>query len=157
MLEIGGHADHVHLLVEVDPQFGIHASSSDQRAIVAACLRREFRGLRSRLADPLDEQLFRQHRGRLAPGGRQAIHREPEASLTVATHRKVYRFRMRRPGPGAGPEPDGRCTAMGLELGLAPVEGRIRGHGKTITLKQLSAELTALKQQPETAWLNEAD
>jgi putative transposase len=29
--------------------------------------------------------------------------------------------------------------------------------GKSITLKQLSAELTALKKQPETAWLNEVD
>src|SRR6516165_7566537 len=29
--------------------------------------------------------------------------------------------------------------------------------GKSISLKQLSAELTALKQQPETAWLNEVD
>jgi putative transposase len=30
-------------------------------------------------------------------------------------------------------------------------------HGKTIPAAQLSAELTALKQQPETAWLKEAD
>src|SRR5215468_6514053 len=29
--------------------------------------------------------------------------------------------------------------------------------GQSISLKQLSAELTALKQQPETAWLNEID
>jgi putative transposase len=29
--------------------------------------------------------------------------------------------------------------------------------GKSISLKQLSADLTALKQQPETAWLNEVD
>jgi putative transposase len=29
--------------------------------------------------------------------------------------------------------------------------------GKSISLKQLSAELTALKAKPETAWLNEAD
>jgi putative transposase len=30
-------------------------------------------------------------------------------------------------------------------------------NGKSISLKQLSAELTALKRQPETAWLNEID
>src|SRR5271157_2318592 len=30
-------------------------------------------------------------------------------------------------------------------------------HGKSISLALLSAELTALKQQPETAWLNEID
>src|SRR3954453_14808697 len=30
-------------------------------------------------------------------------------------------------------------------------------NGVSIGLKQLSAELTALKQQPETAWLKEAD
>src|SRR5215467_2769850 len=29
--------------------------------------------------------------------------------------------------------------------------------GKSITLKQLSAELTALETQPETAWLNQVD
>ena len=41
--------------------------------------------------------------------------------------------------------------------GLAAVEGPLPGHGKSISLEQLSAELTALKQQPETAWLNEVD
>ena len=40
---------------------------------------------------------------------------------------------------------------------LAPVERHLRGHGKSIPLKQLSAELTALKKQPETAWLKEVD
>src|SRR5579871_2614787 len=29
--------------------------------------------------------------------------------------------------------------------------------GRSISLKQLSAELTALKSKPETAWLNEVD
>jgi len=55
---------------------------------------------------------------------------------------------------------------MGLERGAWPVESRRRDRqrsetyeatGKSITLKQLSIELTALKEKPETAWLKEVD
>src|SRR5437773_3010989 len=41
--------------------------------------------------------------------------------------------------------------------GLARWKAHYEATGKSIALKQLSAELTALKQQPETAWLNDVD
>jgi putative transposase len=76
----------------------------------------------------------------------------------VATHRKVYRFRMRP------------TTAQGQAL--ARLAGARRWvwnwaldrrkaffaeHGTTIPAATLSAELTALKREPGTAWLAEAD
>ena len=60
--------------------------------------------------------------------------------------------------PGASPEPDGR--AHGGSSGTGHSDRRKEHYaatGKTISLAQLSAELTALKKQPETAWLKEAD
>jgi len=41
--------------------------------------------------------------------------------------------------------------------GLARWKETYAATGKSISLKQLSAELTALKEKPETAWLKEAD
>jgi putative transposase len=76
----------------------------------------------------------------------------------VATHQKAYCFRM---------EP-----AKAQEQGLGRMAGarrfvwnwalqRWKEHyaatGQSIRLTQLPAELTALKQQPETAWLKEID
>ena len=46
---------------------------------------------------------------------------------------------------------------MGLELGLARWKETYAATGKSISLKELSAELTALKQKLETAWPKEAD
>ena len=41
--------DHVHLLVEVDPQFGIHRLIKNIKGVTSHDLRREFPSLRSRL------------------------------------------------------------------------------------------------------------
>ena len=41
--------DHVHLLVEVDPQFGIHRLVKRLKGITSRVLRQEFPGLKSRL------------------------------------------------------------------------------------------------------------
>ncbi|KRW90617.1 transposase [Alicyclobacillus tengchongensis] len=41
--------DHVHLLVEVDPQFGIHRLVKQMKGRSSRILRQEFPGLRSRL------------------------------------------------------------------------------------------------------------
>ena len=76
----------------------------------------------------------------------------------MAVHRKVYRFRMR--------------PTKAHEQALARLAGARRWvwnwaldrrkayfaeHGTTIPAATLSAELTALKREPETAWLAEAD
>lgn len=47
--------DHVHLLMEVDPQFGIHRAVKAIKGKISRVLRSEFASLRS---VPLDEQLY---------------------------------------------------------------------------------------------------
>jgi putative transposase len=42
-------ADHVHLLCEVDPQFGIHRLVKNIKAVSSHALRKEFPALKSRL------------------------------------------------------------------------------------------------------------
>jgi len=76
----------------------------------------------------------------------------------LSSHRKVYRFRMRPT----------RSQAQSLNRlagarrwvwnwGLARWKETYAATGKSISLKQLSAELTRLKEKPETVWLKEAD
>jgi putative transposase len=76
----------------------------------------------------------------------------------MATHRKVFRFRMR---PTPGQEGDLRRLAGARRWvwnwALERRKAYYAETGKTIAAAQLSAELTALKQQPETAWLKEVD
>jgi putative transposase len=72
--------------------------------------------------------------------------------------RKVHRFRMR---PTRLQEPILNRLAGARRFVWNWALRRWKDHheatGKSIGLKELSAELTALKQQPETAWLKEAD
>lgn len=76
----------------------------------------------------------------------------------MAVFRKVYRFRM-RPTPGQERDLSRLAGARRWvwNWALARRKAYCAEHGKTIPAGQLSAELTALKQQPETAWLKEAD
>lgn len=76
----------------------------------------------------------------------------------MSTHRKVYRFRMR-------PTQSQECVLNRLAGARRWVWNwalrRWRDHhettGKSIPMSMLSAELTALKALPETAWLKECD
>ena len=75
----------------------------------------------------------------------------------MATHRKVFRFRM-RPTPA---QEAALCRMAGARRwvwnwGLARWRAYYAETGKSIPLAQLKAELAALKKQPETAWLKEA-
>ena len=76
----------------------------------------------------------------------------------MATHRKAYRFRM-RPKKDQGQALNRMAGARRFVWNWAL--GRWKEHfaatGQSISLQQLSAELTALKAQPDTAWLNECD
>jgi putative transposase len=76
----------------------------------------------------------------------------------VATRRKSFRFRMR---PTKAQESILSRLAGARRWvwnwGLRRWKDYFEANGTSISLKQLSAELTALKQQPETAWLKEAD
>ena len=76
----------------------------------------------------------------------------------MAKQRKVYRFRMR-------PTKDQAHALSRMagarrwvwNWGLRRWKEHYAATGKSTPLKQLSAELTALKQRPEMAWLREAD
>src|SRR5215217_5087469 len=72
--------------------------------------------------------------------------------------RKVYRFRMQ---PTKAQEADLYRTAGARRFvynwSLARRKSYYAGHGRGISAKQLSSELTALKSEPDTLWLREAD
>jgi putative transposase len=76
----------------------------------------------------------------------------------MAIHRKTYRFRM-RPTAAQGQTLNRMAGARRFvwNWALRCWKDHHTATGKAISLKQLSAKLTALKQQPETAWLNEID
>lgn len=76
----------------------------------------------------------------------------------MATQRKVYRFSM---CPTRSQEQSLNRLAGARrwvwDWGLARWKETYAATGKSISIKQLSAELTALKEKPETAWLKKAD
>jgi putative transposase len=76
----------------------------------------------------------------------------------VAKHRKVYRFRM-KPTKDQGHALNRMAGARRWvrNWALRRWKDHYAATGKSIPLAQLSDEPTALKQQPETAWLQEAD
>jgi putative transposase len=76
----------------------------------------------------------------------------------LATLNKVYRFRM-RPNVAQGQALMRLAGARRWVWNWALDRCKVHyaEHGKTLSAKSLSAELTALKQRPETAWLKEAD
>ncbi len=76
----------------------------------------------------------------------------------MAKHRKASRFRM-KPTKDQGHALNRMAGARRFiwNWALRRWKEHYAATGKSIPLEQLSAELTALKQQPETAWLQEAD
>jgi REP element-mobilizing transposase RayT len=75
--------DHVHLLVEVDPQFGIHKLVKAIRGRSSRVLRQEFPWLRPGL-HTLWTKVFGGHRRRGAVAGDQTLCRKPEEPVTDA-------------------------------------------------------------------------
>jgi putative transposase len=76
----------------------------------------------------------------------------------MAMHRKVFRFRM-KPTPSQDAAMRRLAGARRFVWNWALDRRNVyyAEHGTTIPAAQLSAELTALKQKPGTAWLKEAD
>jgi putative transposase len=76
----------------------------------------------------------------------------------MSTHRRAYRFRME---PTKAQEHllnrMAGCRRYVWNWALARRKEHYAATGKTLSLKQLSAELTQLKKQPGMDWLNEAD
>ncbi len=75
----------------------------------------------------------------------------------MSTHRKVYRFRMRPTRIQDQALSRMAARRWVWNWGLARWRESYQATGKSISLKQLSAELTALKEKPETSWLKKAD
>jgi putative transposase len=76
----------------------------------------------------------------------------------MSIHPRTYRFRM---WPSRQQEQSlfrqaGACRWV-WNWALARRKAYYARHGESISAKQLSAELTALKEQPETAWLKDVD
>src|SRR5215207_7948085 len=72
--------------------------------------------------------------------------------------RKVYRFRMRpTKAQEAGLYRMAGARRFVYNWSLARRKSYYAGHGRGISAKQLSSELTALKSEPDTLWLREAD
>lgn len=75
----------------------------------------------------------------------------------MSTHRKTFRFRMR---PTKAQESILNLLAGARRWvwnwGLQRWKDYYKDNGKSISPNQLSAELTALKQKPDTAWLKDA-
>jgi putative transposase len=71
--------------------------------------------------------------------------------------RKVYRFRMRpTKAQEAGLYRMAGARRFIYNWALSRRKGYYAEHGKGISARELSSELTALKSQPETLWLKEA-
>jgi hypothetical protein len=76
--------DHVHLVLDWDPQFGTIGWCGASRGGHRVCFGRNSRCWNTP-ANTLDEQLFRQHRGWRTARSDQAIYRKSEARLMRAT------------------------------------------------------------------------
>src|SRR5437762_13072628 len=76
----------------------------------------------------------------------------------MAIHRKTYRFRM-RPKRDQGQALNRMAGARRWvwNWALKRWKDHFAATGQRIALKQLSAELTALKARPDTAWLAACD
>src|SRR5882672_10793759 len=76
----------------------------------------------------------------------------------MTTYQRTYRFRMcpNRTEEQALIRQAGACRWV-WNWALDRRKAYYAEHGKGISKKQLSAELTALKDKPETAWLKEVD
>lgn len=55
--------DHVHILMEVDPQFGIHKAVKSLKGYTSKVLRSEYPSLKTRMPSAMNKQLFRVYCG----------------------------------------------------------------------------------------------
>ena len=82
ILEMEIMPDHVHMLLEVDPQFGIHKAVKSFKGYTSRILRQEFPYLKSLSqnedADALDKQLFCIDGGWCSDGSSKTVYRKPE-------------------------------------------------------------------------------
>ena len=91
--------DHVHLLVEVDPQYGIHRLVRSIKGRSSRLLRQEYPWLKSTIANTLDQLLLCLDRWQCAFGSHQAVHRKPETSLLNGQKTVDFRNGLLAEGP----------------------------------------------------------
>jgi putative transposase len=158
LIELQVMPDHVQLLMEIDPQFGVHKLIKLVKGRTSRFLRQEFPRLRSRLPTLRTNRYFVSTVGGSPMAVAKQYLENQKWVLSMAMHRKVFWSRVR---PTPDQKGDLRRLAGSRRWLWNWALGRRKAYyaetGNTIPAAQLSAELTALKQQPETAWLQEAD
>jgi len=84
LIELETMPDHVHLLVEVDPQFGVHKRGEGHQEPLVASAARGVPVAEDAVAVAVDQLVFRRHRRGCAVVGDQTLRRNPEGSLSHA-------------------------------------------------------------------------
>ena len=74
ILEMEIMPDHVHMLLEVDPQFGIHKAVKSFKGYTSRILRQEISLSQNENADSLDKQLFCIDGGRCSAGNSKTVY-----------------------------------------------------------------------------------
>src|SRR5579883_1318994 len=97
VLEVKVMPDHVHLLVDGDPQYGIHRPIKRIKGRSSHVLRATVPPVRSRLPPPVDEQLLRRHGGRCAAGDGRSPSSSSAMSNSEAAPKAHTRRRTRTP------------------------------------------------------------
>ena len=144
------------LLVEVDPQYGVHRLVRAMKGRSSHALRQEFPSLATRLPTLWTNSYFVSTVG----GSPLAViqqYREPEAEPTVKL-RKVFQFRLRPTAEQAQSLVRlAGARRFAWNWALAQCRAYYVETGKSLPQAELSRRLTALKRLPENAWLSESD
>ena len=85
LIEMEVMPDHVHLLLQIDPQLGIHRLIKNIKGKSSRLLRGEFREIRSRLPTLWTNSYFVATNKRGSSRNHQAIREESETCLTTAS------------------------------------------------------------------------
>ena len=145
--------DHVHLLLEVDPQFGIHKAVKTIRGKTSRILRQEFHWLTTKLPTLWTNSYFCSTVG----GAPLEIVKQYEVK-EMETYTLGYKFRIYPNATQArlihrtlG------CARFVYNHFLAVRRDQWNANRKSIGYTESSRLLTDLKKREETAWLSEVD
>ena len=133
----------------VDPQLGRHKLVKWAKGRASRLSREEFPGSKTVFELLWTNPVFVSTVGGSPFVRGQAVHRKPEASLIRGNPPQSLPIPPAdHPVSGTVAEPAGGCPKVGVELVLAQWKETYHATGKSISLKQLSADLTALKEKP---------
>ena len=147
--------DHVHLLIEVDPQFGVHKAVKQIKGRTSRILRQEFGWLRSRLPSLWTNSYFVSTVGGAPLSVIQTVHRESEKCVRrVMEYSYKFRIYPNREQIGQISRTFGCCRFVFNHFLAERIE-RYKETGKAPTRFQQDKSLTLLKKELE--WLRAVD